>query len=99
MKQYQRGLFHAARGVVTAVALTFGKNNPVSIDGNFVAAQRNLPTRTVPELAASSISAGALHNCALTSEMDLYCWGNNLHGALGDRTMQTRYTPTPMVMP
>lgn len=41
------------------------------------------------------IAAGAVHTCALAFDGSAYCWGQNLHGQLGDGSMQnaTRATP------
>ena len=40
-----------------------------------------------------SISAG-MHVCALATTDDVYCWGSNLYGQLGDGTVgDARITP------
>ena len=39
------------------------------------------------------ISLGALHSCALVEGDDLYCWGNNKYGALGDGTRTDSLVP------
>ena len=40
------------------------------------------------------ISAGSAHTCAVTDTGELYCWGNNRHGQLGDGTTEHRVSPT-----
>lgn len=55
--------------------------------------------RTAPVLVRGlpgtpvGIAAGAVHTCALTDEGIAYCWGQNLHGQLGDGSTESRGTP------
>jgi alpha-tubulin suppressor-like RCC1 family protein len=54
---------------------------------------------STPTLAQSSaryveVSAGQFHTCARTDEGDVYCWGRNDGGALGDGTSTNRGVPT-----
>jgi alpha-tubulin suppressor-like RCC1 family protein len=39
------------------------------------------------------LAAGANHTCAVLSDSSAYCWGQNLHGQLGDGTTQNRSSP------
>ncbi len=50
---------------------------------------------TVQDLPGSPIAltAGAVHTCAILSDRTAYCWGQNLHGQLGDGTTQNRTAP------
>src|SRR5450759_166470 len=41
----------------------------------------------------TSIAAGKLHTCGLSSAGQAYCWGVNWHGELGDNTGIDQYTP------
>ena len=57
-----------------------------SLDATFVA------TVKLPPLRAVALAAGMEHNCAITSAHELYCWGSNGSGQLGDGTLQDRNT-------
>lgn len=40
------------------------------------------------------IAVGTTHSCGLTSGGDVYCWGLNNHGQLGDGTTENKAVPT-----
>lgn len=40
------------------------------------------------------ISAGGAHTCAVTDTGELYCWGDNRYGQVGDGTTANRLSPT-----
>src|SRR5262249_37609380 len=41
----------------------------------------------------TTVAAGAGHTCALTLNGDVYCWGSNAHGKLGDNSTTNRSVP------
>ena len=43
--------------------------------------------------AAAAVSSGGLHACLVRTNGNLYCWGGNEAGRLGDGTTTNRYTP------
>ncbi|MCL2173995.1 IPT/TIG domain-containing protein, partial [Candidatus Saccharibacteria bacterium] len=45
------------------------------------------------------ISAGGYHTCAIASDDQLYCWGNNNYGQLGDGTNNNSSTPIAVAGP
>lgn len=45
---------------------------------------------------AVRVVTGAVHSCALVAEGQVLCWGQNLHGQLGDGTTTHRSSPTPV---
>jgi alpha-tubulin suppressor-like RCC1 family protein len=44
-------------------------------------------------LVVEHIAAGARHTCAIDSEHEIYCWGDNGQGQVGDGTETSRPTP------
>jgi alpha-tubulin suppressor-like RCC1 family protein len=42
------------------------------------------------------IAAGAVHTCALALDGSAYCWGQNLHGQLGNGSMENAPSATPV---
>jgi alpha-tubulin suppressor-like RCC1 family protein len=51
------------------------------------------PVEIAGDLTFSQISVGGLHACGLTLRGEVYCWGYNRWGQLGDGTTTTRFTP------
>jgi alpha-tubulin suppressor-like RCC1 family protein len=47
--------------------------------------------------AVSQIATGNAHTCALTIGGDVYCWGNNSTGQIGDGTVTNRNNPTQVI--
>jgi alpha-tubulin suppressor-like RCC1 family protein len=48
---------------------------------------------SVPSIAAGTVAAGRFHACALDTYANVWCWGNNTAGQLGDGTTTQRATP------
>jgi hypothetical protein len=44
-----------------------------------------------------TVVAGASHTCALLADGTAHCWGQNLHGQLGDGSTTNATTPVPVV--
>lgn len=61
--------------------------------GNGSATNQFTPVNVPGLTNVTSISAGTLHACAVSSGK-AYCWGSNAYGQLGDNTYGTRTAPT-----
>lgn len=63
---------------------------------------RRIPCEPAPVavrggLKFRQISAGALHTCGLALDGRVYCWGDNLRGALGDPAARETSAPIPIL--
>jgi prepilin-type N-terminal cleavage/methylation domain-containing protein len=45
----------------------------------------------------TQISSGSVHTCAIATDQNAYCWGNNTSGVLGDGTTVDRPSPVQVV--
>lgn len=52
-----------------------------------------IPQPVAPELRFQSVAVGADVACGITDDGAAHCWGDHLHGALGDGTMRDRNNP------
>src|SRR5690606_4986350 len=52
-----------------------------------------------PNVTLSRLSAGDHHTCANGSDDEIYCWGSNFFGALGDGTKTDSWTPVAVSSP
>lgn len=57
---------------------------------------RSVVTRdfTVAEHLFAVLSAGAAHTCAIDTQQQMFCWGDNLQGQLGSGTVPDQACPT-----
>src|SRR5262249_24494437 len=54
------------------------------------------PAATASTLVFTQVSAGLNHNCGVTSDGRIFCWGRNDNGKLGDGTTTDRFGPVPV---
>ncbi len=98
-----------------SVAAGFEHSLAIGSDGNLYAwgynssgqlgdgtkTDRNTPVQVfLPSgVSAVSVSAGDSHSFAIGSDGNLYAWGNNSIGQLGDGTTTSRNTPVQVILP
>jgi alpha-tubulin suppressor-like RCC1 family protein len=53
---------------------------------------------SVPGISdAIDLATGAKHTCVLRANGEVWCWGNNDHGQLGDGTTLRRFDPVRVI--
>jgi alpha-tubulin suppressor-like RCC1 family protein len=67
--------------------------------GDGTADHRSSPVAVAGGLTFRGISSGSGYSCGVTTTSAVYCWGDNSNGELGDGTIATRLTPTPVRWP
>jgi alpha-tubulin suppressor-like RCC1 family protein len=86
--------------MLAGLGISWGQNNygelgdPMTSE-RFVAGAVTMPTG----ITFTAISTGAYHAAALTSDGDVYAWGFNYYGQLGDGTTTDEPTPVQSVFP
>ena len=55
------------------------------------------PRRVNTSVVFQKIAAGGDHTCALSTSNQIYCWGDNLYGELGDPAVRQSFTPIPVL--
>lgn len=94
--QITAGVNHAC-GVTTADELFCWGNNDKGQLGDGTTVDRSTPVAVdvsgLPTTTFDEVSAGDHHTCAVTTADEVYCWGRNRDGALGDGTTTDRSTP------
>jgi hypothetical protein len=59
----------------------------------FCVRDRNASATTVAGVTATQVAFGVFHACSTTANGDLYCWGYNAEGQLGDGTVNDSEVP------
>lgn len=59
-----------------------------------------VPPTLIPGLShVKQISLGASNSCALTEDGEVYCWGENAYGEVGDGSTVPKYLPVKVALP
>jgi alpha-tubulin suppressor-like RCC1 family protein len=79
----------------------FGQLGVVETDETCARSDRQIACRrlAVPvntTIRFRKIAAGGVHTCGLALDDRVYCWGDNVRGALGDPTLPSSATPAPI---
>lgn len=72
----------------------WGRNSNSQL-GDASTTQRNAPVQVGAAIGSwSRLAAGGEHTCATRTSGELYCWGKNAYGQVGDGTTTLRNAPT-----
>ena len=74
-------------------AICWGANSAGQLGLGTVSDSVGSPTNVDTQLRFERISSGGSHSCAVTGAGEIYCWGNNLNGQLGDGSQGNRALP------
>ena len=74
-------------------AYCWGSNWAGQLGDGTSGTDRTSPVAVSGGLTFTSLVAGSIHTCGLTSGGSAYCWGNNQYGQLGDGTITNRTYP------
>jgi alpha-tubulin suppressor-like RCC1 family protein len=77
-------------------AYCWGRNEDGQLGDGAFSFSQPAPVAVSGGLTFSSIDAGGLLTCALSTTGEAYCWGRNEDGQLGDGTFINRSTPVPV---
>lgn len=91
--QLAAGLVHTCAVFADGKVACWGGNSNGQLgNGTFKASNILSPVEGLPS-AAVAVAAGAYHSCSLINDGNVWCWGSNLFGELGDATNNTRPNP------
>ena len=62
-------------------------------DGTFVDKRTPVDVVGIDPTTVIGLVSGIHHTCVLTSENEVFCWGDNSHGQLGDGTTDNSHVP------
>lgn len=78
-------------------ATCWGANSAGQLGLGTVSDSVGSPTNVDTQLRFERISSGGSHSCAVTGAGEIYCWGNNRIGQLGDGSPGNRTLPVAVV--
>lgn len=91
------GFFHTCAVTADGKVKCWGANGDGQL-GNGGNSDSDVPVDVPLPGAASAVAAGYEHTCAVVGDArEVYCWGNNAFGELGDGTTTARPTPVHVV--
>lgn len=100
--QLDLGIYHSCARLADGTARCWGNNDHGQI-GDATTTQRLTPTPVVAPSGTGTLSdivdlhTGYDFSCALIASGDVYCWGWNNNGQVGDGTMTDRSIPTKVI--
>lgn len=74
-------------------AYCWGLNNLGQVGDNTIGTNRTRPTALDGGRTFTAVTAGNGHSCGVTNQSEVYCWGANVNGQLGDGTLTDRIAP------
>lgn len=88
-KQIASGYTHSCAITSDDKVVCWGANSSGQLGNNSTDAISSAPVTVANLTGVKQLSAGLFHNCAITSDDRVACWGDNYTGALGDNSPST----------
>jgi alpha-tubulin suppressor-like RCC1 family protein len=96
-RQVRAGYDHTCALTPSDVAFCWGHNSFGQLgDGTTALGGRTRPVRVLGGLLWRQLSGGSEHTCGITQTYQVYCWGLNNHGQLGNGTTAHSVKPAPV---
>ena len=93
-RQISAGMYHSCGVTYDNLAYCWGADGVGQLgDGAVNISRRTRPVPVAGGLRFLLVSAGFDHSCGVTTQNQIYCWGSNARGQLGDGSFHDRSTP------
>lgn len=93
-RNLRTGIYHNCGVTDSGDVLCWGRNNFGQLgDGSTIDRDVPVPIDAPPGKSFRFVSLGSFHSCARTTDGEVWCWGRNDYGQLGDGTFGDRTTP------
>ena len=90
---------HSCALTLAGRAHCWGANERGQLGDGGPALSRAIPVAVTGVLSFAALTGGFAHSCAVTRLGDVYCWGSNTRGQLGDATTTRRNAPVRIAGP
>src|SRR5688572_13517421 len=103
-KRGRRRVLSKVSPEATAATLSWGMLGPMGVRlatltfalaGCYSPEPSDAPADPLP---LARVAVGGTHACGIDAEGELYCWGDNIYGQLGNGDDQLRVVPTPVAL-
>jgi len=84
---------HLCAATSTGEVWCWGENMHGELGTGSISAFETIPVRVAGVPDAVQVAVGAFHTCARTRAGEIWCWGDNANGQLGDGTFEPRPSP------
>ncbi len=96
-RQISAGMYHSCGVTYDNLAYCWGADGVGQLgDGAINTSFRSRPVAVSGGFHFLMVSAGFDHSCGVTTQNQVYCWGSNSRGQLGDGSFSEHTTPVPV---
>jgi alpha-tubulin suppressor-like RCC1 family protein len=95
-RQVRAGYSHTCAITPAGLAFCWGENIRGQVGDGTSGVNRDVPVRVLGNHRWAQLTGGGAHTCGVTQSHQLFCWGWNEHGQLGNGTTISRLRPIPV---